>query len=149
MRMAVAVALAILSLTLEGAPMSHRVSGEFEVKLEPMKSEAFPRMAMTKKYHGDLEATSAGEMMHVESTVKGSGAGVAIERVTGSLRGRKGSFVLVHNSTMRGGGDFSMIIRVVPDSGTEELTGLTGTMGIVFDGPKHIYQFDYSLPSDR
>jgi hypothetical protein len=129
--------------------MSHRASGEFEVKVEPMKSEAFPRLALTKQFHGDLDAASAGEMMSVEGTVKGSGAGVAIERVTGSLRGRKGSFTLVHSSTMRGGGEFSMIIRVVPDSGTDELTGLSGTMEIAFDGPKHIYHFEYSLPSDR
>jgi len=129
--------------------MSHRASGEFEVRMEPMKSDAFPRMAGTKQYHGDLEGTSASEMISVEGRVKGSGAYAAIERVTGSLRGRKGSFVLVHSGTMRGGGEFSMIIRVVPDSGTEELTGLSGAMEIVFEGPKHLYHFDYSLPPDR
>jgi uncharacterized protein DUF3224 len=132
-----------------GAPMSHRASGEFDIKTEPMQSDAFPRLRGTKQYHGDLEGTSVGEMISVEGTVQGSGAYAAIERVTGSLRGRKGSFALVHSGTMRRGGEFDMIIRVVPDSGTGELTGLSGAMEIVFEGSKHIYHFEYTLPSDR
>ena len=87
-----------------------------------------------------------GEMMSVEGAVEGSGAYVAIERVTGTLAGRKGSFALVHSGTMRRGGEFSMIIRVVPDSGTDELTGLSGSMEIVIEGGNHFYKLDYVLP---
>ena len=146
-------AMAILCLTLlyatphqKGKIMSQRASGSFEVKLEPMPSDAFPRLKLNKQFHGELEGTSAGEMMSVDGAVEGSGAYAAIERFTGTLSGRAGSFALVHNGTMRRGGEFSMIIRVVPDSGTGELAGLTGTMEIVLDGGKHSYHLDYALP---
>jgi len=147
------LALLLLSLTLfsataeeKGKPMSQHASGSFEVKLEPMTGEGFPRLSLKKQFHGDLEGTSTGEMMSVEGTVEGSGAYVAIERITGTLHGRKGSFALVHNGTMRRGGEFSMIIRVVPDSGTDELTGLSGSMEIVIEGRDHFYKLDYVLP---
>ena len=149
--------LALLCLTLiaatlnmtgeeKGKTMSRRASGSFDVKVEPISNEGFPRLSLTKQFQGDLEGTSKGEMMSVDGTVQGSGAYVAIERITGTLHGRKGSFALVHNGTMRRGGEFSMIIRVVPDSGTEELTGLTGTMEIVIEGREHFYKLDYELP---
>jgi len=147
------LALSLLSLTLlsasaeeKGKPMSQRASGSFEVRLEPMASEAFPRLSAKKQFRGDLEGTSTGEMMSVEGTVEGSGAYAAIERVTGTLGGRKGSFALVHSGTMRRGGEFSMIIRVVPDSGTGELTGISGSMEIVIEGRDHFYKLDYVLP---
>ena len=143
-------AIAILCLTLiyatpheKGKMMLQRASGSFEVKLEPMSSDVYPRLKLSKQFHGDLEGTSAGEMMSVEGEVEGSGAYAAIERFTGTLRGRKGSFALIHNGTMRRGGEFSMIIRVVPDSGTGELAGLTGTMEIVLEGRNHSYHLDY------
>jgi hypothetical protein len=79
------------------------------------------------------------------SGAEGSGAYVAIERVTGTLAGRKGSFLLVHSGTMRRGGEFNMIVRVVPDSGTDELTGLTGTMEITIEGKNHFYKFDFDF----
>src|SRR5690348_3715819 len=145
--------LSLLCLTLpsanaeeKGKPMSRHANGSFEVKLEPLTAGAFPRLSLKKTFQGDLEGTSEGEMMSVDGTVEGSGAYVAIERVTGSLGGRKGSFALVHNGTMRRGGDFSMMIRVVPDSGTGELAGLTGTMEIVIEGGKHSYKLEYALP---
>ena len=146
-------AIAILCLTLiyatpheKGKMMLQRASGSFEVKLEPMSSDVYPRLKLSKQFHGDLEGTSAGEMMSVEGEVEGSGAYAAIERFTGTLRGRKGSFALIHNGTMRRGGEFSMIIRVVPDSGTGELAGLTGTMESVLEGRNHSYHLDYELP---
>jgi hypothetical protein len=148
-----ALALSLLSLTLfsataeeKGKPMSRHASGSFEVKMEPMASDAFPRLSGKKQFHGDLEGTSISEMMSVEGTVEGSGAYAAIERVTGTLGGRKGSFVIVHSGTMRRGGEFSMIIRVVPDSGTGELTGISGSMEIVIEGHDHFYKLDYVLP---
>ena len=126
--------------------MSQRASGSFEVKLEPMAGDAFPRLSLKKQFQGELEGSSVGEMMSVEGAVEGSGAYVAIERVTGTLGGRKGSFALVHSGTMRRGGEFSMIIRIVPDSGTDELTGLSGSMEIVLEGRDHFYKIDYVLP---
>jgi hypothetical protein len=145
--------LAILCLTLlaatpqpKGNTMTRRANGTFEVKVQPIAGEgAFPRHSAKKTLHGDLEGTSEGEMMSVTSE-DGSGAYAAIERVTGTLHGRKGSFALVHSGTMRRGGEFDMIIRVVPESGTGELTGLTGTMQIVIEGRDHSYHFDYALP---
>jgi len=147
------LALSLLSLTLfsataeeKGKSMSQRASGSFEVKLEPMAGDAFPRLSLKKQFQGELEGSSVGEMMSVEGAVEGSGAYVAIERVTGTLGGRKGSFALVHSGTMRRGGEFSMIIRIVPDSGTDELTGLSGSMEIVLEGRDHFYKIDYVLP---
>jgi hypothetical protein len=139
---------ATLNMTGEekGKTMSRRASGSFDVKVEPISNEGFPRLSLTKEFKGDLEGTSKGEMMSVDGTVQGSGAYVAIERVTGTLHGRKGSFALVHNGTMRRGGEFNLNIRVVPDSGTEELTGITGTLEIVIEGREHFYKFDYELP---
>ncbi len=110
---------------------------------------SFPRLALHKQFHGDLEGTSQGEMMSVNGTVKGSGAYVAIEHFSGSLLGRKGSFALVHSGTMRKGGELNMIIRVVPDSGTEQLAGLTGTFEIIIEDGKHRYNFDFSIPESR
>ena len=123
-----------------------QAKGTFEVKTEPIAdSGSFPRLALQKQFHGDLEGTSAGEMMSVMGAVEGSGAYVALERVTGTLAGRNGSFALVHSGTMRRGGEFDMIIRVVPDSGTEELTGIAGTLQILFEGKQHLYELDYTL----
>jgi len=126
--------------------MTKRANGSFEVKVEPLTAGAFPRLSLKKTFHGDLEGTSEGEMMGVETAVEGSRGYVAVERVTGTLHGREGSFALIHNSTMRRGGEFSMLIRVVPDSGTGALEGITGTFEIVFEGSDHLYHFDYELP---
>lgn len=142
--MLVAAALAA-SAEEKGKPMTQHATGTFEVKLEPLGGDGFPRLALKKTFQGDLAGTSAGEMMSVQSE-GGSGAYVALERVTGTLQGRKGSFVLVHSGTMRRGGEFSMTIRVVPDSGTEELAGIAGTFEIAIEGGKHSYNLEYSLP---
>jgi uncharacterized protein DUF3224 len=147
MGVALAVALvAGVAAEEKRTAMKERASGTFEVKVEPIAQEGrFPRLTLDKTFSGDLEATSTGEMMSVEGAVKGSGAYVAIERVTGTLSGRKGSFSLIHSGTMRKGGDFRLEIKVVPDSGTEQLQGLTGTMQIVIEGGKHLYHFDYAI----
>jgi hypothetical protein len=102
-------------------------------------------MTLDKRFHGDLEGTSQGEMLAAMTAVKGSAGYVAIERVTGTLRGRKGTFALQHTGIMNRGTP-SLTITVVPDSGTEQLTGLSGTMAIIItaDG-KHSYEFDYTL----
>ena len=133
--------------------MTTRASGPFDVKLNPQASDEEPngsslaRLTIDKQFAGDLTATSKGEMLSAGTRVTGSAGYVAIERVTGTLHGRKGSFVLQHFATMTRGTPELKII-VVPDSGTGELTGLTGTMNIVIaQGGKHSYEFDYTLPA--
>ena len=124
--------------------------GTFEVKLSPQPlsyktdDAMLARMSLDKQFHGDLEGTSAGEMLSAGTVTKGSAGYVAIERVSGTLAGRKGTFVLQHSATMNRGVP-SLSITVVPDSGTGELAGLTGTMTIVIEEGKHSYEFDYTL----
>jgi uncharacterized protein DUF3224 len=129
--------------------MTH-AHGTFDVKLTPQPATdsvaAVPgRMTIDKQFHGDLEATSQGQMLAALTEVKGSAGYVAIERVTGTLQGRKGSFVLQHSGTVTRGAQ-QLLITVVPDSGTEELAGLTGTMGITIADGKHSYDFEHTLP---
>jgi hypothetical protein len=130
--------------------MSTQAVGTFDVKLAALapyntsKDAKLARMSLDKQFHGDLEAVSTGEMLSAGTDVKGSAGYVAIERVTGSLRGRSGSFVLQHNATMTRGEPYLNII-VVPDSGTDGLQGLSGTMRIIVAAGKHSYEFDYSI----
>ena len=121
-----------------------------ESRKEPPAGEAqLGRMSIDKQFHGELEATSKGEMLTAMTDVKGSAGYVAIERVTGTLAGRNGAFTLQHTGTMtRGAPELS--VTVVPDSGTAQLSGLTGKMTIRIEpGGKHFYEFDFSLPQDR
>jgi Protein of unknown function (DUF3224) len=133
----------------EKAVTSH-ASGTFDVKLAPQTTEdpGLGRMSIDKQFHGDLEGTSKGEMLSAMGTVKGSAGYVAIEKVSGTLNGLKGSFVLQHNATMTRGTPQLNII-VVPDSGTEQLSGLTGTMTIKIENGKHFYEFEYTLGEGR
>lgn len=130
--------------------MTRHVAGPFDVTLTPQPPQrdeaANPsRMLMEKRFYGDLDATSKGQMLSVMTPVKGSAGYVAIEEVTGTLNGKRGSFILQHSATMtRGVPQLSVI--VIPDSGTAELTGLTGSMTIKIEGGKHSYDFEYSLP---
>ena len=101
-------------------------------------------MSIDKQFHGDLEATSKGEMLTAGTAVKGSAGYVAIERVSGTLRGRSGTFILQHSGTMTRGAP-QLIITVVPDSGADQLVGLTGTMVINIESGKHSYEFEYTL----
>jgi hypothetical protein len=129
--------------------MANHASGTFEVKLTPQASEdasdpALARMTLDKQFHGDLEGTSKGQMLSAGTGVQGSAGYVAIERVTGTLHGRSGSFVLQHNGLMDRGKP-SLSIIVVPDSGTGDLAGLTGRMSIDIADGKHSYEFEYTL----
>jgi len=128
--------------------MSTRVTGLFDVKLTPQAADesgaGLGRFTIDKQFHGDLEATSAGQMVSAGVSGKGSAGYVAIERVTGTLSGLRGSFVLQHNGLMTRGVP-SLAIVVVPDSGTGELEGLSGKMEIIIAGGKHSYDFEYSI----
>ena len=130
--------------------MTH-AQGTFDVKVLPQdnstQASTLGRFLLDKEYHGDLEAKGEGQMLSAGTNVKGSGAYVAIERVTGTLKGRSGSFTLQHAGTMSNGKP-SMTVTVVPDSGTEKLSGITGSMriNVAADG-KHTYDFEYALPN--
>jgi Protein of unknown function (DUF3224) len=134
--------------------MPNHVTGPFDVKITPQslaEAEAdsgLGRMALNKQFHGELEATSVGEMLTaMSSSVQGSGAYVAVERVTGTLGGRSGSFALHHTGVMNRGVP-QLTISVVPDSGTGELIGITGKLNIRIEaGGKHFYDFEYELPA--
>ena len=129
-------------------------SGSFEVKLTPQPladTEAgtlLGRMSLVKEFTGGLQGTSRGEMLTALTGVEGSAGYVAIERVTGTLGGKKGSFVLQHNGQMKRGAQ-QLQITVVPDSGTEELKGIEGKMDIKIEGAKHFYVLEYSLPTQQ
>lgn len=128
--------------------MTH-AAGPFEVKvvpqpLDPGTDAGIGRLLLDKQFHGDLEATSKGQMLTAGTSVEGSAGYVAIERVDGTLRGRRGSFALQHIGTMTRGAP-SLTIRVVPDSGTGELTGLSGSMSITIADGKHSYDLEYAL----
>lgn len=129
--------------------VTHRASGTFEVKLTPQDDQTglagLGRMAIDKQLHGDFVGTSKGQMLTAMTSVEGSAGYVAIERLTGALKGRRGSFVLQHSGTMNRSAQH-LIITVVPDSGTEEFTGLTGVMTIKIEAGKHSYDFEYTLP---
>jgi hypothetical protein len=130
--------------------MTQQARGTFEVTLAPQAladaaaDASLGRRSIAKVFHGELEAVSRGEMLSAGGSVKGSAGYVAIERVTGTLHGRSGSFVLQHSGTMDRGAP-SLSVTVVPDSGSGELAGLAGAMRIVIDAGRHDYVFDYTL----
>jgi hypothetical protein len=126
-------------------------SGPFEVKVVPQTPDGIfenattGRMTIDKQFHGDLEGTSKGQMLTAMTETKGSAGYVAIERVTGTLKGLSGSFALQHTGTMNRGVP-QLSVTVVPDSGTGQLVGLTGKMTIDIVNGKHSYDFEYTLP---
>jgi hypothetical protein len=135
--------------------MLAHATGPFEVKVTPLPPEekvgdpSIGRMSLDKQFHGALEGTSKGQMLAAMSDVKGSGAYVAIERVTATLHTasgpRTGTFALQHTGTMTRGTPH-LTITVVPDSGTAQLTGLAGHLTINIADGNHSYDFEYTLP---
>jgi len=132
------------------AKIETKASGPFDVKMTPPQDDknddGLSRMLLDKQYHGDLEGTGKGQMLTNGIGSNGSGVYVAMEKFTGSLRGRTGSFVLYHTGIMTRGTP-QLSVTVVPDSGTGQLEGITGTMKINIVDKKHSYDFEYSLPS--
>ena len=130
--------------------MDFHVSGTFDVKMSPQPlhdaavGSTLGRMALDKRFHGELDATSRGEMLAAGTAVQGSAGYVALEQVSGTLQGRRGSFVLQHSGSMNRGVP-SLSLNVVPDSGTDALLGLAGRMAIRIEGGQHFYDFDFTL----
>jgi len=131
--------------------MSAVAKGSFTVEMKPQSEGGaadgvnLGRMSLDKCFEGDLVGTSKGEMLTALTPIKGSAGYVAIERVTGTLRGRTGSFVFQHSGSMNRGAQ-QLSITVVPDSGTGELAGISGTFKLNIAEGKHYYEFEYSLP---
>jgi hypothetical protein len=151
--MLIASLLTTAALTLsssEPAQMQH-AKGTFEVTLAPLSlhdpgaGSQLGRLSLDKQFQGDLTGTGKGEMLSALTDVKNSAGYVAIERVTGILHGKSGSFVLQHSGTMTRGAQ-QLVITVVPDSGTGALAGIAGTMVITITDGKHFYEFSYTLP---
>jgi hypothetical protein len=135
------------------ALVTHHAAGPFDVKLSPQDDKSddplLARMTIDKQFHGDLEGASKGQMLSAGTAVKGSAGYVAIEKFTGTLQGRSGSFILQHSATMTRGAP-QLSITVVPDSGTGQLAGISGTMTIdIAAGGKHSYDFEYTLPATQ
>ena len=131
------------------ATMTMTAQGTFEVKVTPQPQDdsaggPFARLFLDKQFQGELDATSKGQMLGAGTAVEGSGGYVALELVTGKLNGNRGSFILQHTGTMSKG-VYVMHVTVVPDSGTDELAGIAGTMTITIEGSKHSYDFEYTL----
>lgn len=129
-----------------------KVVGTFDVKLNPLEISAsgkdgvlLGRMSIQKTFYGELDATSQGEMLSAMTSTAGSAGYVAIEQVDGSLCGKRGSFTLQHFGIMDRGKD-RLVLEVVPDSASGELTGLTGRMSIQREGAQHLFEFDFDLP---
>lgn len=134
----------------QGTAMKQPAKGAFDVKVQPLEAynknpdAGLGRMSIDKQFHGDLDAVSQGEMLYAGNS-KDTGGYVAVERVTGTLHGKRGAFSLQHNAT-RTPGEAHLNIIVVPGSGSGELAGLDGTMKIaIAEGGKHYYEFDYEL----
>jgi hypothetical protein len=142
----------IQSAVQQGAAVTKHASGTFDVKLVPQppddKAEGatLSHLSIDKQFHGDLEATAKGQMLTAVTDVKGSAGYVAIERITGTLNGRTGTFVLQHSGIMAHG-TYQQTVTVVPDSGTGQLAGITGKMtGTIDAAGKHSYDLEYTLP---
>ena len=150
--------------------MTNHASGTFDVKVSPQAHVVdcgggrfapedqvgdptvgrltVGRFSLDKQFHGDLDATSKGQMLAVRTDVKDSAGYVAMERVIGMLHGHKGTFALQHNGTMTRGTP-QLSVTVVPDSGTGELVGLAGKMTIDIVDGKHYYEFEYTLAQSQ
>ena len=139
-----AALLVASTLFAQGKPM--HAAGTFDVTLVPQADAENPvgRMSIDKMFHGDIEGTSKGTMLASMGSEPGSGAYVAIEKVTGTLHGKRGTFALHHVGVMNRNAQ-SLTVLVIPDSGTDELNGITGSLKIIIDGKKHSYEFDYTI----
>jgi hypothetical protein len=129
--------------------MPTHANGSFDVTITPQETadEApVARMRLYKEFHGDLEAIAHGEMMAAHEPLTGAGAYVALDRVMGTLHGRSGSFLMAHRGIRNADGQ-ELSIVIVPGSGTGQLAGISGTVGIRIEEKKHFYTIDYVIPA--
>jgi hypothetical protein len=127
--------------------MINHAKGTFEVKLTPQEDKSgaiVGQMTIDKQFHGDIEGSSKGLMIMASTSVSGSAGYVALERVEASVNDRNGTFYLQHNGIMNRG-EGTLTVVVIPDSGTNQLTGLSGSLKITIENGKHFYEFDYEI----
>jgi hypothetical protein len=136
----------VVVVPVAGETMTAQAKGSFDVQMKPESAPDDPvgRFSIAKQFHGDIDGTSVGEMLAVGNP-SGSAGYVAMERVTGTVRGKGGSFALQHTGTMDNGHP-SLSIKTVPGSGTGDLTGIVGELTLEITGGKHNYVFSYTLP---
>ncbi|SEM20429.1 Protein of unknown function [Luteibacter sp. UNCMF331Sha3.1] len=151
-RRSVLVALILCQSIAYGYPMSQHARGTFDVAIAPVgtpdvgEGSALGTMTLSKTFHGVVDGTSKGTMLTAGSTgTPGSAAYVAVERFQGTVDGRKGGFALVHRGVMSARGQ-DLVITIVPDSGSGELKGIAGSLGIEVKDGKHFYDLEYTLP---
>jgi len=147
---ALVLAAALANQSNKGTAVSATAKGSFDVKATPQPAAegddpSYSRMSFDKQFHGDLEGTGKVQMLAAGTSVKNSGAYVALEKVSATCSGRKGTFILQHSATMNRGAP-SLFIAVVPDSGTDQLAGISGKFSIDIKDGKHFYSFEYTLP---
>ena len=133
------------------APALHHAKGAFEVKMAPQEQDkaegsTLGRLSLDKVFHGDLEGVGKGQMLTIMSDTPGSAVYVAVERVTGSLNGKAGSFALAHKGVMRGESR-QLTVEIAPDSGSGALKGIAGRLTIDATGGQHLYDLEYTLPN--
>lgn len=150
-RLALALILGSVAATFTHAeearlPTRATASGEFDVKLAPLsgKDETPMRLSIDKVFRGDLTGESKGQMMASGGPDEKAGAYVALETVTGTLKGKKGSFVLAHRGMMTQTSQ-NLSVVIVPGTGTGELSGIEGSFDIRIEGQKHFYTIDYTI----
>ena len=146
----IAAAQTALTSTPGALAMTLHAKGPFDVKMAPQDQDVgegstLGRMSLDKVFHGDLEATGKGQMLTASADTPGSAAYVAVERVTGTLHGKTGSFALVHRGVMRGA-ERKLSVEIVPDSGGGALKGIAGSLAIEIVDGKHLYDLQYTLP---
>lgn len=127
--------------------MLTHAKGSFDVTITPQESASdapVARMLLYKEFHGDLEAIAHGEMMAAHEPLTGAGVYVAIDRVSGTLHGKAGSFIIAHRGIRNSEGQ-QLEIVIVAGSGTGQLAGITGTVGIEIVDKKHFYSVEYEL----
>lgn len=130
--------------------MTQIAKGTFTVQMKPegdpssADGVSLGRMLITRDFEGDLAGAGEGRMLTAMTPVGGSAGYVAIERVTGTLHGRKGSSALQHTGTMAHG-EQSLSITVVPDSGTGELSEISGLFRLRIENKTHNYELEYTL----
>jgi hypothetical protein len=148
---AVLLASSFAALPQGANRMNAIAKGSFKVDMKPQQEPSasdgvsLGRMSLEKQFVGDLEAVGKGEMLTAMTPVKGSAGYVAIERVSGTLHGRTGSFVFQHTGTMNQGAQ-SLSISVVPGSGTGQLVGIEGVFKLTIKDSQHLYEFEYTMP---
>ena len=143
--------LALSTSAHSGDPMPHKAIGTFSVKMTPIGEAdtqdgvSLGNLLLEKTFEGDLVGTGSGRMLTAMTPEKGSAGYVAIERVTGTLNGRAGSFSMQHTGTMDNGAQ-QLSITLVPGSGTGALAGIRGVFKLRIEGGKHYYDLEYTLP---